>query len=115
MAADKRVWWYIKNYQTRNGWAPTVREIAKAFECAVSTAHAALRRLEAQDWLVLGHGPRMIRLLSPTLSTLLADTGSSSVKGRTPNGRAATTQSRVSEKQSSQSAGAANAIGSRRG
>jgi repressor LexA len=57
---------YISSYQAEHGWAPTVREIGDAIGLASpSSAHAHLVQLRNEGRLVLGGGPRMIRLTDP--------------------------------------------------
>ena len=54
---------YIGSYQAEHGWAPTVREISKAIGLASpSTTQGHLHQLRAEGKIVLGGGPRMIRL-----------------------------------------------------
>lgn len=61
----QRVLKYIAGYQDEHGWAPTVREIASAVGLASpSSVHGHLLVLRDRGDLVLGNGPRMIRLTS---------------------------------------------------
>ena len=59
----QRMLTYIKGYQAQHGWAPTVREIGSAVGLASpSSVQKHLTTLHRQGELVLGGGPRMIRL-----------------------------------------------------
>ncbi len=54
----------IREHIAEYGWAPTIREIGAAVGLsAPSTVLEHLRNLEREGKLVLGGGPRMIRLL----------------------------------------------------
>lgn len=54
---------YIAEHQDRHGWAPTVREIATAVGLASpASVQRHLQVLRDRGQLVLGNGPRMIRL-----------------------------------------------------
>lgn len=56
---------YVARHQAEHGWAPTVQEIAAGVGLASKgTVHGHLRQLHDQGELVLGGGPRMIRLTS---------------------------------------------------
>lgn len=55
---------YIAQYQAEHGWAPSVREIGDAVGLSPSPTHAHLHTLHDEGKLVLGGGPRMIRLAS---------------------------------------------------
>lgn len=59
----RRMLKYIAGYHDEHGWAPTVREIGDAVGLASpSSVHGHLRVLHDRGELVLGNGPRMIRL-----------------------------------------------------
>lgn len=59
----RRVLRYIAAHQDEHGWAPTVREIASAVgHASPSSIHQHLRVLHERGELVLGNGPRMIKL-----------------------------------------------------
>lgn len=61
----QRVLDYIASYQDEHGWAPTIREIGDAVGLASpSSVHGHLQVLRDRGELVLGNGPRMIRLTS---------------------------------------------------
>ena len=67
-ATRRRILGYIGEYQGEHGWAPTVREIASAVGLASpSTVQKHLTTLRDQGELVLGNGPRMIRLQQGTI------------------------------------------------
>ena len=53
---------FVGRYTEEHGWAPTVREVADALEVSISTAHQHLRNLQGEGRLVIGPGPRMIRI-----------------------------------------------------
>ncbi len=54
----------IAAYIAEYGWAPSISEIGDALNIASSsTTHHHLHQLEREHKLVLGGGPRMIRLL----------------------------------------------------
>lgn len=54
----------IREHIDEYGWAPTIREIGEAVGLSSpSTVLLQLRALEREGKLVLGGGPRMIRLL----------------------------------------------------
>lgn len=55
---------FIEGHIAEHGWAPTVREVAEALGVNISTAHSHLRRLESEGRIVLGGGPRMIRVMA---------------------------------------------------
>ena len=53
----------IRKHIDKYGWPPTIREIGEAVGLSSpSTVLAQLRNLEREGKLVLGGGPRMIRL-----------------------------------------------------
>lgn len=65
----RRMLSYIAGYQDEHGWAPTVREIGDAMGLASpSSVQRHLVTLRNQGELVLGGGPRMIRLTGGTIS-----------------------------------------------
>ena len=53
---------FIANHTAEQGWAPTVREVAAALDVSLSTAHYHLRGLVEEGRLVIGSGPRMLRV-----------------------------------------------------
>lgn len=54
---------YVREYIDQHGWAPTFQEIADGTGFhSKSAIDGHLRRLEGEGKLVLGGGPRMIRL-----------------------------------------------------
>lgn len=55
---------FLQRYQAEHGWMPSVREIAAELGIQPSNAHAHLRILAREGKLVIGGGPRMIRLTS---------------------------------------------------
>jgi SOS-response transcriptional repressor LexA len=55
---------FIAAHQAEHGWAPTVREIGDAIGLGPGPTHGHLRTLHEEGKLVLGGGPRMIRLTS---------------------------------------------------
>lgn len=65
---------FIAAYVNEHGWAPTVREIASELRHqSPSSVHIHLRKLHDEGKLVLGGGPRMIRLTTGQI-TLRGDT-----------------------------------------
>lgn len=59
---------YIAGYQAEHGWAPTMREIGDAVGLSSpSSVHGHLKLLHDRGELVLGNGPRMIRLTQGTI------------------------------------------------
>ena len=57
----------IAAHMEKNGWAPTVREIAAAVGLSSpSTVHVHLMQLQREGRLHLGGGARMIRVLNPS-------------------------------------------------
>lgn len=59
---------YVGSHISEHGWPPTVREIGDAVGVySPSTVHAHLRQLHRDGKLVLGGGPRMIRLTSGSI------------------------------------------------
>lgn len=55
---------FIAGYQDEHGWAPTMSEIGEAVGLASkSSVHKHLQTLRDEGQLVLGNGPRMIRLM----------------------------------------------------
>lgn len=59
----RRMLEYIAAHHDEHGWAPTIREIAGAVGLSSpASVHRHLRLLHDQGELVLGNGPRMIRL-----------------------------------------------------
>lgn len=62
--SSERVYDFICQYLDQHGWAPTIREIGAGVGfSSPSTVHGHLRRLEAHGRIVLGGGPRMIRVV----------------------------------------------------
>jgi hypothetical protein len=53
---------FIATHTAEQGWAPTVREVAAALDVSLSTAHHHLRGLVDEGRLVIGSGPRMLRV-----------------------------------------------------
>lgn len=63
MVTDDQIIDFIKKYQEKNGWAPTVREIAKGVGYAsTSTMQDRLVRLSDSDRIVY-KGVRQIRVV----------------------------------------------------
>lgn len=60
---DRKVFYAIIDYIEQHGWAPSVTDIADAVPCARSSAHNSMHRLAATDNIVLGDGPRAIRVV----------------------------------------------------
>ena len=59
----QRILEVIADHQAQHGWAPTVREIGEAVGLAsASSVQRYLVQLHERGELVLGGGPRMIRL-----------------------------------------------------
>jgi repressor LexA len=47
-----RIFEFIKRYSSRNGFAPTFKEIGQVFEMESSaTVHAHLKKMEARNWI----------------------------------------------------------------
>lgn len=65
---DVRVFQFIVDYITENGWSPSVTDIANGTGCARSAAHNSIHRLAAYGSLILGEGPRAIRVVGSTVS-----------------------------------------------
>lgn len=65
--SDKQaeVFWYIRDYQDKNSWSPTVREIANAIGVgSTSTVYAYLKTLEKKGFIERMKGsPRAIKIL----------------------------------------------------
>ena len=62
-ATRRRILDFIARHQAEHGWAPTVGEIAaEVGHASKSSVHVHLQRLRDEGELVLGGGPRMIRL-----------------------------------------------------
>lgn len=62
-ATRRRMIEYIGAHQAKHGWAPTIREIGHELGISSpSTVLKHLRTLHDSGELVLGNGPRMIRL-----------------------------------------------------
>lgn len=60
-----RVLAFVTEFIAEHGWAPTMQEIADALGLASrSTVQEHLRQLHREGRIVLGGGPRMIRLTS---------------------------------------------------
>lgn len=54
---------WIRNYQRAYQWAPTIREVGKAFGWAsASTAHKCLIEMEKEGWIERGKGNRQLKL-----------------------------------------------------
>lgn len=54
---------FITTYIAEHGWAPTMREIAVAMDCELTTAHSRVHRLVAEGRLESGGGPRQLRVM----------------------------------------------------
>jgi DNA-binding IclR family transcriptional regulator len=65
---DLQVYEAIADSLVERGWAPSVTEIAEAVPCARSAAHTSLHRLAAFGAIVLGDGPRTIRVVGSAIT-----------------------------------------------
>lgn len=65
---DVAVFNFIQDYITENGWSPSITDIADGAECARSAAHASVHRLASYGCLILGEGPRAIRVIGSSVS-----------------------------------------------
>lgn len=62
-STQQQVYDFICRYLDQHGWAPSFREIADDVGASVSTVHFHLHSLERHGQIVLGGGPRMIRVV----------------------------------------------------
>lgn len=65
---DVKVFQFIVDYITLNGWSPSVTDISEGAKCSRSAAHASVHRLAGYGSLILGDGPRAIRVVSSKVS-----------------------------------------------
>lgn len=54
---------YINDYVAREGWAPTMREMADFLDKSTETVRVQLIKLAEQGRIKLGEGPRAIKVL----------------------------------------------------
>lgn len=53
---------FLRAYMAEHGWAPSMREIADHIGTYPPNVMQHLRKLQAEGKIVLGGGPRMIRI-----------------------------------------------------
>lgn len=62
--AQERTLCFIVDYVEEHGWPPTLQEIADGTGVAKSTTFAHIRRLQQKGYLVVGRGPRALRVVA---------------------------------------------------
>lgn len=65
---DVRVFGFIIDYTVEHGWSPSVSDVVDGLGCSRAGAHSAMHRLAAYGCVILGDGPRTIRVVGSSVS-----------------------------------------------